>query len=232
MQAVILAAGKGTRLQPLTGTTPKPLLKICGQTILELILLNLPAEITDIIIVVGHLGGQIREQFGSSFKNKKIRYVQQKKLLGTAQALQICGRFLQGRFLVLMGDNVYYKKDIKKCLKYGRSLLVYNQEQLFSGNEVEADRKKYFLRLNKVSDKKNCLVNTGLYVLDKEFFKFSLVKISGGNEYGLPQTLAKIIADYPIKVVATDKWISVNNFDSLRKANDILKRDRTFMSKH
>lgn len=113
MQAVILAAGVGIRMRPLTETVPKPLLKVAGKPLIEYTLAALPNEIDEVIIVIGYLGEQIIKHFGESFDGKKIRYVKQKNLEGTARALFEAREFITDRFLVLMSDDIYSKNDIE-----------------------------------------------------------------------------------------------------------------------
>lgn len=222
MQAVILAAGSGTRLKPLTDITPKQLLEVGGVSIIERSLKELPKEIDEIIIVIGYLGGMIKEKLGEKFRKKPIRYVEQKKKLGTAHALQICNSYLKGKFLVLMGDDIYNIKDIKKCIKNDLSLLVYESNELFTGNEVLVDGDNYFKGLNKVENKKHVLINTGLYVLDRSFFNYDLVKLEKSEEFGLPQTMASISKKYKIKVERAMNWTQINTLKDLEKANKIL----------
>ena len=77
MQCVIIAAGRGTRMRPLTDTTPKPLLKVCGKAVLDHIVEALPTQITELIIVTGYLGEQIREHCGEEFYVRPVTYLEQ-----------------------------------------------------------------------------------------------------------------------------------------------------------
>ncbi|MCL5436004.1 MAG: NTP transferase domain-containing protein, partial [Patescibacteria group bacterium] len=99
MQAVILAAGLGTRMGSLTKERPKPLLTIENRTLLEHNLLALPKEIDEVVLVVGYLKDQVMAAVGQEFLGKKIRYVVQEELLGTGHALSQCKDVLCGRFL-------------------------------------------------------------------------------------------------------------------------------------
>lgn len=102
MQCVILAAGKGTRLRPKTYKTPKPLLKIAPQkTIIDRTFEQLPAQVTEIIFVVKHLRKKIIERYGKAAAGRKVSYLVQKKLDGTAGALLCCKDFLKDEYLLL-----------------------------------------------------------------------------------------------------------------------------------
>ena len=77
MQGVILAAGKGLRLRPITETVPKALVDVCGTPLIFHILNSLPATVTEIFVVVGYLGEQIVAAIGDAFDGKSVRYVTQ-----------------------------------------------------------------------------------------------------------------------------------------------------------
>src|SRR5437773_1914053 len=102
MQAVILCSGHGTRMGELTKDTPKPLLKIKGKTLLEYKLERLPEVVDEIILNIGYLGGKIKAEIGPNFNGKKVTYVEDKFIQGTAKALWQAKDILRGRFLVIM----------------------------------------------------------------------------------------------------------------------------------
>jgi NDP-sugar pyrophosphorylase family protein len=113
MQAVILAGGKGTRLQPYTNSIPKPLVPIGDYPILEVILRQLKFYgITEVILAVNHLSHLIIDFFGDGTKlGIKIRYSIEDKILGTAGPLNLID-YLEENFLVMNGDlltNINYK---------------------------------------------------------------------------------------------------------------------------
>lgn len=128
MKAVILAAGEGRRMQPLTLTTPKPLVPVNGKPILEYIFDSLPNEITEVIIVVLYLGDKIKNHFGDERNGIKITYVEG-STQGTAYSFLATKEYLHNeRFLLIQGDELTDKVDIDNCLKNECSLLTFEPE--------------------------------------------------------------------------------------------------------
>src|SRR3989344_341487 len=170
MQAVILAAGKSTRTYPLTLTRPNPLLKVANKTLLEHNLDNLSNIVNEVIIVVGYKKNTIKKHVKKRYKNIKIKYVAQKEQLGTAHALSVVEPHVKDRFVLMMGDDIYSREDIKNCIKHKYSLLttrVKNPQNfgvVVEKNKILVDfveKPRHF-----VSD----LISNALYVLDKKIF--------------------------------------------------------------
>ncbi|MFA6534161.1 MAG: nucleotidyltransferase family protein [Patescibacteria group bacterium] len=228
MQAVILAAGKGTRMRPLTAETPKPMLRVQGKPLLAYTIELLPPEITEVILVIGYLGEQIRDYFGAEFNGRQITYVEQKELLGTGAALFLCKDILEGRFLVLAGDDVYDAADARRCLAAERCMLA---------KDIILEQTRY-LGLIQLDDQGNlkdntyqelpvgakCLVDVGMFVLDEHIFEYDLVPVKDGQEFGLPSTIAKMARDYPVKVIKTDYWLPIGYPDDLKRAEIHLRK--------
>src|SRR3989344_4513030 len=124
MQAVILAAGEGIRLRG-ENIVPKCLLKVGKKTILEQLLSQLPKGIREVIIVVGELKNQTKKHIGTNFNGRPIKYIEQRERLGTGHALFVAKDVLENKkFLVLMGDNLYLKRDMESCLRHDLCLLT------------------------------------------------------------------------------------------------------------
>jgi len=223
MQCVILAAGHGKRLRPYTEVTPKHLLEIDGRPLLEHTLMHLPDEIDQVILVVGWLGEKIRERFGDAFLGRPIVYVEQTERLGTGHALTLCRELVHDKFVVMMGDNIYDEKDIKKCLKRDLCILVREvpNPQDFGVTEINEDGSMKNV-VEKPHNSNSNLVNTALYVLDKRFFDYSLAKIASG-EYGLPQTMAKMAKDHKIQIETTSFWLPVDTQEDLCRAREFFQ---------
>lgn len=109
MRAMILAAGLGVRLRPLTDRTPKPLLPITGRPLLVWNLLLLKRHgITDILINLHHLGDQIVQAIGDGTRfGLRVAYSHEPELQGTGGGIRQAAPFLNdGPFLVLNGDTL------------------------------------------------------------------------------------------------------------------------------
>lgn len=112
MHAVILAAGKGTRLHPYSVDTPKPLVKILDKAVIEYTIHSLrEARIRDLVIVIGYLGHIIRKRLKDGGElGVRIRYCNNKRyMLENAISLKVAERKVPKNqpFLLLMGDHYY-----------------------------------------------------------------------------------------------------------------------------
>lgn len=223
MQVVILAAGLGTRLRPLTYHVPKPMLRIGGKNLIEHNLDNLPNEIDKVIIVFNYLGEQIINHFKDGYNGLKINFVKQKKLSGTAYALHQCKDLLNDRFIVMMGDDIYSKDDMKKCVNQDRCMLVKEIGGKFVGGRIKLDSDGKLAEIEEgIHNRSISYLNTGFYVIDKNFFNYDMVKIPKRDEYGLPQTLVNYGNDFPVDIIKATNWIQISDLASLKRAEKIL----------
>lgn len=224
MQCVILAAGRGKRMKKLTEKTPKPMLKVGGQTILEHKIKMLPKKFDEIIFVVGYCAENITRHFGKEFDGRKITYVFQKRLNGTGGALHLAKGILKDKFLVMNGDDLYSKKDIQKIVKNNLAVLAREVNDPSQFGILKTNRRGFLEDIvEKPKRSKSNLANTGLYMLNKTFFDYDLVSI-GGGEYGLPQTLAKMSDKYKIKVEKSNFWHAISTSDDLVSAEKIIHK--------
>ena len=108
MKVIIPVAGIGNRLKPHTHSLPKPLLHVAGRPILSYILEPLVAlKPEEVILVIGHLGGMIRDYVNENF-GFKTRFVQQDELLGLGYAARLAALNLKDSdaSLVILGDTI------------------------------------------------------------------------------------------------------------------------------
>lgn len=225
MQAVILAAGKGTRMRPLTYDIPKAMLLVKGKPVLEYTIDFLPEEIDEVIIVINHLGEQIKNYFGDEWKGRKIKYVVQEKLNGTAGAVHACENLLSGDFLVINGDDFYRREDFKKMLDNDLSVLAFEIENPKRFGILKVDNNGNLIDIieNRGEIKGKHLINTGTYKMNKNFFDYDLVPISE-TEFGLPQTMMKMAKDFPVKIVKTTEWFPLGFPEDLIKAEEVIDK--------
>lgn len=211
MQAVILAAGNGMRMRPLTEHTPKPLVKAGGITLIERNLQILPGYITELVIVVGYLKEMIIEHFGNSWNGKKITYVVQEEQKGTGHALFLCKPYVKGTFLVMMADDIHSKRDIESALAAGSNvILVKKSEVPFSGGMVAVDEMNTLTSIIEGNHPAGSLVNTALYVLTDDIFDYPPVAIKEGKEFGLPQTIVARMNSVKTVVVEAKDWVQIS----------------------
>jgi len=209
----------------LTNDTPKPMLRVNGKPILEYTLDNLPEEISEVIFVIGYKGDLIKSYFGDEWKGKKIKYVVQENLNGSAGALHCAREFLEDKFMVLYGDDLYHRSDLEKII-HSDSLAVsareINDPQRF--DVFKTDNDSYLLEIVKKPEGGGIyLVNTGAYLLNKKFFNYEMAKIPSG-EFGLPQTLATMVKDYKIKVEKAEFWQPLGYPEDILKAEKIIEQ--------
>lgn len=225
MQAVILAAGNDIRLNS-NNSVPKCLVKIGKKTVMEHILSQLPNRAGEVFIIVSPKNkGLIKKQIGINYAGKHIGYIEQEKQLGTGHALFTAKDVLkkEEKFLVLMADNLYLKRDIEKCLNHNLCILVKNVEapERFGMVKVKNNFLEDIIEGPKITQE--TLINCGLYVLDKRIFEHSLVKIAE-NEFGLPQQISKMSFSSPVNIERATFWMSIGTIQDLKQADSYLKK--------
>lgn len=146
MRAVLLAAGRGTRLGTLTATTPKPLLEVAGRPIIVRILdAFYGAGIRDVAIITGYRGEMIRSELGNgSAVGMHIEYRQQERLDGTARALSLARDFAGGEAFafgwgdVVMGTDTY--RNVVRASRLADGALAVNaMDDLSQGGAVTVE---------------------------------------------------------------------------------------------
>lgn len=213
MHVVILAGGRGTRMGALTDKLPKPMLMHNGKNLIEHKLDNLPSQIKHIILVIGYLGNKIQEYFGDSYRGIPITYIVQEKLLGTAHSLWEAKDHIHEPFMVLMGDDLYAKKDLDSMTTYDFAVLANKSERGRSGGKIFLNKDGTLRDI--IEDKDGTLdsplVYTGACMLTPEIFSYPMVQIPGRNEFGLPQTILQIRDRFPLNLVEATFWKQITS---------------------
>jgi len=205
IKGAILAAGRGTRLRPITTAMPKCMLPLVGKPILEHIISELKgAGITEITIVVGYKKDSIINYFKNGSRlGVKIKYVEQKETLGTAHAISLLK--FKGDFLVVNGDTPLSRRDIKALI------LSYKKEKRVSPDTAAAigvvrveNPSNYGVILAKNGFAKKIVekpkefisnkANSGIYVFSPDIFKaIKETKKSERGEYEITTSIQLLI---------------------------------------
>lgn len=223
MQAVILAAGEGKRMRPLTLERPKPLIKVAGKTIIEHVLDALPEEIDEVIIVIGYKGEMIREHLGERHGARALRYVHQWMPAGTAHALSIARPFITGKFMFLNADDILGPEALKEALSHPLAILVAPSERPETMGVIEKREDGTLLHIEEKPEKpKSNLVNTGTMVLDERLFSYDAPRHPSG-EYYMTDPMSALAKDHPVAVIEQPLWIPVGYPDDIQKAETLLK---------
>lgn len=226
MQCVILAAGKGTRLRPLTDTVPKPLVLVAGKPLLDHIVASLPSAVDELIIVHGYLGEQIKAHCGETYFGRQVTYVEQIEQKGTAPALWLCKDLLHGRFLFMFADDIHGETDIARVTSYSRGLLTMPTKtpERF-GIVVRHPDGTLAEFVEKPMHPPSNLASTGVMVLDMHIFEFEPTVETNG-EYYLTDVIAEYAKHYPVAVVEEDLWIPIGYPEDIIKAEGILSAQK------
>lgn len=226
---MILAAGEGTRLRPLTSTRPKPMLPIAGKPILEWNLNALcDAGIDRAYIIVGYMGQTIQEYFGKEYNGVKLEYIVQDEQLGTGHAVSMAGKRVGGEFIVLNGD-VYVTADtvtefIETFKKSGSSvcMAVVEVDDPAGYGIVEVSGGSAKSLIEKPDKPKSNLVNAGLYIFTDSVFKvLASIGKSERGEIELTDAVKKYITENDVSVYTIDgDWIDIGVPWDLLSANE------------
>ncbi|MBU1029366.1 nucleotidyltransferase family protein, partial [Patescibacteria group bacterium] len=210
-QAVLMAAGLGKRLQPLTNDRPKPMVEVGGRPILAWTLEALPTSVEEVLIVVGYFKEQIIDYFGQEWGGRHIKYVEQTELKGTGHVVHVAAPLLDERFLILNGDDLYLRSDLERLAEHDLSILGMRVENngRFGLLSVSSDGYLSGASEDRPQDVTSGIINIGAYILDRDFLNYDLVPIGNGSEFGLPQTIGVMAHDRQIRVVEAVAWLPI-----------------------
>jgi bifunctional UDP-N-acetylglucosamine pyrophosphorylase/glucosamine-1-phosphate N-acetyltransferase len=221
MKALILAAGRGSRMLPLTEKIPKPLMRVHDKPILEWIISSLPDDVDELHIVIGHFGDQIKDHLGDSFEGKKIFYHTQEKAEGTWPAMKLTEKiFKKGeKFLLTYADDMYDQESIKKAAEFENSLLVYPVEDPSRYGVVELHENHTVKSIEeKPKVPKSNLVGVGVYVLNSSIFDHVYPEGIEGEQYFV-NVYREYIKNNLVNAVYVKHWVSIATPKDLEDAH-------------
>lgn len=222
LQVVILAAGMGKRLRPLTSETPKALLSVNGKTILEIILQSLAVlPVSSINIVIGYRGDKIAKCLGKNYGELPINYLVQEKQKGMADALSLTEGTINGNFLVMPCDVLVPTEHLRELhdryndSKYDAALSVIRlkSKEKKTGKTVEMSGKRIVRIVDgDVRERiRHKYMPTGIYILDESIFEYMKSIELPSGEFEM-QYLIQAMLDNDLKLlgVITKDWIHLS----------------------
>ena len=217
MQAIILAAGEGSRLRPLTRSKPKAMLPVANRPIIEYVIdALLENGIRDIVVVVGYRKEDVIRHLNRL--EAPIQVVVQERQLGTADALRAAESEITDDFLVLPGDNYINAESIARIKKERNAMLV--AEHPNPSNFGVVVIRNGFVReiIEKPEDAPTFTVSTGVYSFTPDVFSYLRT-----NE--IPDAISAMIASgQRIRAIPADDWQdAIYPWDLLKLNSRMLK---------
>lgn len=234
MKALILAAGEGTRMRPLTANIPKPLLPVAGKPFLQHIIETLESlEIRDIHLLIGWKNLKIKEYFGDGQRfNVSITYLYQEERLGTAHAVGIAKSVMDSDFLCLNGDIVVARSYIQGLMDFYKthkgdiiSLAKVDKPERFGVVELKGERVREITEKPKAP--KSNLINAGIYIFTPNMFKaIEETSKSSRGEYEITESIKIMMKSNDIYgYVLGEPWVEIGRPWDLLRANEIIMKD-------
>jgi UDP-N-acetylglucosamine diphosphorylase / glucose-1-phosphate thymidylyltransferase / UDP-N-acetylgalactosamine diphosphorylase / glucosamine-1-phosphate N-acetyltransferase / galactosamine-1-phosphate N-acetyltransferase len=232
MKAVVLVAGKGTRMEPLTSGCPKVMLQVANKPILEHILNSaIKAGIEGFVFITGYQEEKIKEYFGDGSRwGVSIEYVRQREQLGTANAIGYARGYVEKGFLVLNGDMLVGQEDLKALLSRTEEavICVKDVENPSDFGVLETENNKVIRIIEKPKNPPTNLANAGIYLFRESIFDFiDRTPESVRKEFEITDSIQMLI-DSGAAVGYSPlegRWIDIGYPWDLLKANEYLLKD-------
>ena len=229
MQAIILAAGEGSRMRPLTANQPKVMLPVAGRPLLEHIILRAARAGADrFVLVVGYGAKSVRSYFGDGSRlGVKIDYVDQDRQLGTGHALMSAQKKAEDRFLVLNGDVLTDDAALINMASSGGvavSAIKVEDPRRYGVFLAEGDIFKSVVEKSALPPSN--LANAGIYLLEKSIFEaMRAAPLSERGEYELTDGLNRLAIQEEIRIITLKSWLEIGRPWDILAANEIMLRD-------
>lgn len=235
LKAIILSAGEGSRMRPLTLTKPKTMLPVSGKPIIQYNIESLRDNgITDILLIVRYKEEIVRNYFGDgSDFGVNISYKTQKDFLGTANAISYGEDFIDDSIIVLNGDIILDDEIIHEIIKKYNylspdTLMLLTEVEdpsAFGVVEIENGNIKNIVEKPKREEAPSNLVNAGIYIFNKDIFdKIRETEISERGEYEITDSVSLQIEDNKTVIghKTSKDWIDVGRPWELIEVNEEL----------
>ena len=227
MQTVVLAAGEGTRMRPLTAAQPKPMLPVAGKPLLEHTLDRaVEAGADRLVVVVGYESDRVQDHFGSHHGGVDLEYAVQQQQRGTADAVSAAAPLLADEpFVVLNGDALYDQASLDTLYSNGPGVGSYRVENPSAYGVLQLaadDDTRVRGVVEKPADPDSNLINTGAYVFPAAAHDLLNVQTSERGELELTDVLEAVCNQFSVTAVPFDRWLDVGRPWELLAANEWL----------
>jgi bifunctional UDP-N-acetylglucosamine pyrophosphorylase/glucosamine-1-phosphate N-acetyltransferase len=231
MDAVILAAGLGTRLRPHTNTVPKPLLPVQGRPILDWIIGALPPQVDRLVVVTNYLAEQVDAYLARQTHIRNWTTVRQEVPRGTGDALRVTRPHITSDcLLVLNGDDLYGATDLAGLASKPAGILAHpvDDPRKFGVLFPKAGDPTLLDKLVEKPDMDGpALANIGAYVFPRSVFDIEL-KLSKRGEYEVTDAVDQLARSGPFHIVKATFWLPIGTVEAWQgaQAADLSKATR------
>lgn len=240
MKAIVLCAGKGTRLYPVTLTMPKPLVPVANKPLLKYAIETLTRMgATEIGLVVNSLDSPIRTKLGDGLDTVGVplTYIAQENPRGLAHAAKLAQPFIGDEpFIMYLGDNIFqdrmtalYDRFVETGASAAIALTEVPNPSAFGIAELEGDKIKRLVE--KPKDPPTNLAIAGVYVFQPDIFNaIDHIKPSWRNEFEITDAIQYLLdqGKTVIPYVVNGWWIDAGNADSIALANQLVLEEQPF----
>lgn len=222
MQTVILAAGEGTRMRPLTDSTPKPMLPVADRPLVAHVAdAAVDAGTSELVVVVGYEADAVREFFGDEYRGVPVRFARQDEQRGTAHAVGAAIEHLTGDFVVLNGDNLYDSASIAALFDQHPALGGVHVDDPTNYGVLSREGDRVTGIVEKPADPPSNLANAGAYGFPAAASEWLAVEESERGEYEVTDVIARVIEEFDVGLVELEEWLDVGRPWELLAANEM-----------
>ena len=230
MKALVLAAGEGRRLRPLTSNIPKPMIMVAGAPFLCHQVRTLESlGVKDLQVLVGWKSNRVKELLLGTFPQLNIEFLEQKERLGTAHAIGMAENVMDGPFICVNGDIIVETDDLKTMIsRFERTgdpvlgAVTVEDPRRFGVIELEGESMKSILE--KPEEPPTDLINAGVMIFNDDVFEeIRNTERSQRGEYEITDTLNQLSSRMDVQVQRLEgDWIDIAHPWDLLDANQVL----------